>query len=209
MSDVRTRVITREDIPRLIPLLADAFLEQPLTRWVLGTGPRALKRGERVLRLDFDHALPYGLMYTTLDLKGAALWQPPDRTQTLRQGLAWLGKLLLIAGIGRHIVPQIAMYIRFEKIFPRAPHYYLSLLAVAPGAQGKGIGGALLRPVLDRCDREGIPAYTATDTPLNVRFYQQQGFGIRDEIPVPRGGFTMWTLWREPGDRMEGQFHTQ
>ncbi len=44
----------------------------------------------------------------------------------------------------------------------------LALLATNPGAQGRGLGSSLLGPVLDRCDSEGIPAYTETQKHENV-----------------------------------------
>ena len=38
-------------------------------------------------------------------------------------------------------------------------HEYLLMIGVSPERQGEGIGEALMRGVLERCDREGIPAY--------------------------------------------------
>lgn len=196
MIDIHVRKATKEDIPVLVPRLAIAFASQPLTRWVLGEGVRALGKGARVLELDFQNGLPYDLTYTTDDLNCAAIWQPPGRTQTLWDGFAWLVKLIRIVGVSRRLISQLALFYRYEKLFPKVPHYYLSLLAVAPEAQGKGIGSALLRPVLEMCDRRGMHAYTATDTELNVVFYQKNGFRVKDIIPIPDAGSTIWTmLW--------------
>ena len=51
---------------------------------------------------------------------------------------------------------------------PKGPeHWYLQYLGVEPRRQGKGLGGALLAPVLERCDGEGVPAHLETSTERN------------------------------------------
>jgi GNAT superfamily N-acetyltransferase len=59
-------------------------------------------------------------------------------------------------------------------------HFYL-----APHLQGRGIGAAVLREVLDRCDRDGLLVR------LNVlqgsparRLYERHGFGFENEDAV-------------------------
>ncbi|MER5796234.1 GNAT family N-acetyltransferase [Streptomyces sp. NPDC001980] len=59
-------------------------------------------------------------------------------------------------------------------------HFYL-----APHAQGGGIGSAVLREVLERCDRDGVPVR------LNVlqgsaarRLYERHGFRVESEDQV-------------------------
>jgi len=198
MSEIQIRKITAEDIPVLVPLLAKSFAAQPLTRWMLGDDERALRRGERVLKLDFENAFQYNLMFTTTGLQGAALWHPPDRTQTAWQGVMWLLKLIQIVGISRNLPAQLESFWKLEKLFPRIPNYYLSMLAVAAPFQGQGIGSALLQPVLKICDARGIIAYTVTDMEPNVVFYQKQGFRVKDVIPIPRACLKAWTMSREP-----------
>ncbi len=84
-----------------------------------------------------------------------------------------------------------------ERRHPTESHWYLALLATDPSVQGRGIGTALLRPVLDRCDAEGIPAYTETQKPGNVSWYGRSGFVTVDEIILP-GTPSVWRLWRDP-----------
>ena len=45
--------------------------------------------------------------------------------------------------------------------------------------QGLGSGSALLMPVLQRCDREGIPVYTEATSLRNRRLYERHGFSFR------------------------------
>ncbi|MDD5555777.1 MAG: GNAT family N-acetyltransferase [bacterium] len=192
------RKAVEADIPVLVRRLAPSFAAQPLTEWILGRGERAVRKGERVLELDFRNALPYGLMYTTGGLDGAALWHPPDRRETLRGNLSRAARLILIIGPTARLPRQLAAFLRFGRLFPKTPHYYLSLLAVAPAAQGRGIGSALLAPVLGVCDARGVPAYTVTDYEPNIAFYSRLDFRVRDVFPAGGGGVRAWTLWREP-----------
>ncbi|MEG3627629.1 GNAT family N-acetyltransferase [Streptomyces poriticola] len=62
----------------------------------------------------------------------------------------------------------------------RLEHFYL-----APHLQGLGIGTAVLRGLLERCDRDGVPVR------LNVlqgsparRLYERHGFTVETEDPV-------------------------
>jgi len=65
------------------------------------------------------------------------------------------------------------------------------MLAVAPHAQGQGIGEALARHVIDRFREEGATAVVLSSTPLMAaahRLYERLGFGRcpqRDWEPMP------------------------
>jgi GNAT superfamily N-acetyltransferase len=88
-----------------------------------------------------------------------------------------------------------------EKQHPREPHYYLFVLGVEPSLQGKGVGSALLGPVLARCDAEGMPAYLETANPRNLPLYERHGFRVRAEFAVPHGGPLTWLMWRGGEER--------
>ena len=84
------------------------------------------------------------------------------------------------------------------------PHYYLSVLGTDPDQQGGGVGSALLGPVLDRCDADGIAAYLESSKESNVDFYIRHGFSVTDRIDLPDDGPALWFMWREPGPRRRG-----
>lgn len=208
MADIHVRKVMREDIPILVTRLARSFSSQPLTKWMLGDDERALRKGERILKLDFENALQYDLTFTTSTLQGAALWHPPERKQTGWQGFVGLLNLFRIIGISRDLPAQLESFWNLEKLFPKIPNYYLSMLAVDPAFQGRGIGSALLKPVLELCDKRGIIAYTVADMESSVVFYQKQGFRIQAAIPIRRAGLMAWTMWREPAKNPKLQIQT-
>ena len=84
-----------------------------------------------------------------------------------------------------------------EKAHPEEPHWYLAVLGTAPEHQGKGVGSALISPILQKCDAEGVPAYLESSKESNIPFYQRHGFEVTGEIKV-KNGPTLWPMWRDP-----------
>src|SRR5581483_7264621 len=70
---------------------------------------------------------------------------------------------------------------------PAEPHFYLSLLATHPADQGKGLGVAMVAPVLERCDATGTVAFLESSNIRNVPFYERLGFRVVDEVTMPDG----------------------
>ena len=92
----------------------------------------------------------------------------------------------MIAMNGRTF-PRAARVLRLmEKKHPTdREHYYLAVLGVEPGLQGRGFGAALIEPVLSRCDRDGTPAYLESSKERNIAFYERHGFRVLEELRCP------------------------
>ena len=179
--------------------LARGFHDDPQLCWVIpDEGRRAHK-----LDLGFDFFARWvyfhqGDVYTTDGLAGAACWLPPEQTK-----VSAFRQLLMLPGLVRifraDVRRLLALLNTFEKKHPRAPeHWYLPAVALRPEWQGRGFGAALLAPMLDRCDREGIPAYLEATSPRNRSLYERHGFVARDEIRARKDAPPAWAMWREP-----------
>jgi GNAT superfamily N-acetyltransferase len=135
--------------------------------------------------------------YATEDGAGGALWLPPEKWH-----LGPLAQLRLAPGMIVAMGPRLPQLLRaistIESNHPQKPHYYLPFVGVEPELQGKGIGTELLQPILDRCDREGTPAYLEATTSRNRACYLKQGFEVTEEFRYPKGGPPSWRMWREP-----------
>ena len=129
---------------------------------------------------------------------GSASWLPPgamprSRARDTRITMACATALLR----GQNRATGLKLLDEVDKHHPHEPHWYLVLLGVDPKYQGRGYGGALLRPALERCDNTHTPAYLETQKPENLPFYERFGFKVREELSV-KNSPTVWTLWREP-----------
>jgi RimJ/RimL family protein N-acetyltransferase len=85
----------------------------------------------------------------------------------------------------------------FERDHLQEPHYYIRYVGVATRFQGQGLGTALLRPTLDRCDGEGFPAYLEASTERSAALYERLGFVHLGELRLP-GGPPFWPMRRPP-----------
>ncbi len=97
----------------------------------------------------------------------------------------------------RHRRAAAALLREVERRHPTEAHWYLALLGTDPGAQGRGLGTRVLTPVLQRCDTDGIAAYTETQKQENIAWYGRRGFEMIDELRTP-GMPPIWRLWRDP-----------
>jgi GNAT superfamily N-acetyltransferase len=192
------RKATRDDVPRLALALARAFDEDPPMRWFLPDDERRVGQA----RLMFDVMLRrLHLMrdacYTTDDVVGGALWVPPGAWRLgFFQQVTLLPSMLRVfgRGLGRAQRGLAVM----DSRHPREPHYYLDSLGVAPEWQGRGLGSALIQPILELCDREGLPAYLNAGSSRSRNLYVRHGFKVTQEFRLPEGGPPLWRMWREP-----------
>jgi GNAT superfamily N-acetyltransferase len=99
--------------------------------------------------------------------------------------------------IGADTPRALALLSQVEKVHPKEPHWYLAVLGTAPEHQGKGVGSALMKPILDRCDGEGVPAYLESSKESNIPFYKRHGFEVTGEIQA-KNGPKVWPMWRDP-----------
>ena len=185
------------DVRETATALARAFYDDPIMQWFFPSD-RRMPRLDRGFTVFLQRIyLRYGETYTLDGRVGGALWAPPGKWH-----VGPLGQLRLLPrmmnAFGRDL-PKLMRGITFiESKHPDDPHYYLAVLGVEPESQGKGLGAALMKPVLDRCDREGLPAYLEASSERSRALYLRNGFEVVEEINMPGGGPPAWRMWREP-----------
>lgn len=198
MERPTVRRATAADVPVLARTLARAFAEDPIARWSCpldGLRPRMLERFY-VVRL--RQVLRHEEVWCEAGGAGASLWLPPEEWRTsVRDDLALARSIVHPRLLGR--LPLVVHgFTGIERRHPAAPpHWYLSVLGTDPAAQGRGIGSALLAPLLERCDEDGIAAYLESSKEKNIAFYARHGFRVTDVVRLPRGP-RAWLMWREP-----------
>jgi GNAT superfamily N-acetyltransferase len=190
------RLATRADVPRLRSALARAFCDDPLFAWMF---PREATR-QWHLRRYFAHRVKILLaqeqVYTTDGAGAAAMWARPNEWRD-PPGAALRELVALTPALGLRLRRSVRAMAEVERRHPRTPHWYLAVLGTEPDRQGRGIGSALLAPVLAACDRDRVPAYLETARERNVDFYGRRGFSVVDSLTLS-GGPPVWLMWREP-----------
>src|SRR5204863_8595994 len=117
-----------------------------------------------------------------------AVWAPPDGWRvpvgaTIREAVP------MVRVFGRRLPLALWTRLRLERRHPHRPaSHYLTVMGVEPSAQGRGLGSALLQPVLGEADREGVPAYLEASTPRSRALYERNGFAVTGEVRLPRNG---------------------
>jgi GNAT superfamily N-acetyltransferase len=182
-------------------VLAEAFMEDPIFSWLIPNDARRQARLRHYFGIELRHfALPRGRVETTEDLAGAMLSLPPGKWRvplpaTLLHGSVFGARIAKAASMGA------CMEWRHMRL-ARGPHYYVRDIGVHPDIQGRGLGSALMRPTLDRCDREGLPAYIEASSERSAALYARLGFQLIEELRV--WGSPPLRLMLRPAHPLEG-----
>jgi ribosomal protein S18 acetylase RimI-like enzyme len=191
----RVREATVGEVPQLTATLADAFATEPITEWLIPSRRRDDARRKSLFANELTHyVFPAGRVLTTDDFAGVSLELPPGRWEMT---MPLSGALAYVRAFGLGMARATRLQTFFERNHIREPHYYIRWIGVATRFQGQGLGTALLRPTLDRCDRDGMPAYLEASTERSAALYQRLGFVHLGELRIPDGP-PFWPMRRPP-----------
>jgi GNAT superfamily N-acetyltransferase len=185
------------DVAALAYMLARAFLDDPVAMWSCKPDPLRPAMLERFHATRLRQLLLYDEVWTTENLTCAAMWAPPGRWKLAAREDAALARCLLHPRLIARLPLIVTGLVGVQRRHPRPPHWYLAVLGTDPSAQGQGLGSAVLQPVLQQCDADGVCAYLESSKQRNVDFYARHGFRVTGEIRLPRGP-AVWPMWREP-----------
>ncbi|HEX5940226.1 MAG TPA: GNAT family N-acetyltransferase [Dehalococcoidia bacterium] len=201
-GSVVARRATPADIPRLKGVLARAFDDDPFLNWFIRQDEKRNQRFERAMEVALTKmSNDLNETWTSEHLEGGALWRRPNEYKmSAIQSLAITPSFASVtgwSGLMRFINAMNEFEKKHEHYAPEE-HYYLFVLGVEPDLQGKGIGGQLMKPVLDRADAEKRPCYLESSNPRNVPFYERHGFRVMEELIAHPTAPTVSCMRREP-----------
>jgi len=188
-----------EELAALARVFGAAFAADPMIRWPMPDGTAA-----------DDVALFTAILtpYVAAD----ALWTVADHAVAASPadlaGAAWLPPAVTARLAEMERVTRAQIYpltpdggARYDALWdwlgehaPRQPHWFLDAIAVAPAAQGRGLGRTLVRHGLALARADGLPAYLETGRQANVAYYAALGFSLYDARPAPGGGPMVWFM---------------
>lgn len=195
---MKIRKATVADHGAMVSTLVRSFEEDPITNYILRQDRHRRTAFEKVFEVGVDIFAKYNELFTTEDLTGVAIWVPPNKWRlSFFQELLLLPRMIRTCSLAR-LTRAKAVLGAMKKNHPLKPHMYLYQLGVDPEHRKKGIGSSLLRVMLERCDRAGLPAYLENTNEANQDLYESQGFEVKGEIQVSSGAPKFWPMWRKP-----------
>jgi GNAT superfamily N-acetyltransferase len=182
----------------LAAVLAGAFQDDPVWEWIC---PDPVRRRRHLAGLFAQVVRPHlarGTVWTTDDHEGAAVWAAPGQWKA-RPADALRSLVPAVRAVGlTNARARLGALPAMERGHPDEPHWYLEILGARADRRGRGVGSALMAPMVERCDEEGLPAYLESSKRENLAFYHRFGFEVTEEFVLVPGCPPMWRMWREP-----------
>jgi ribosomal protein S18 acetylase RimI-like enzyme len=178
------RVGTTQPLQKAAAALAASLIDDPFYQAITTDREDDVDARLSVLAQYFDYSLQEAsrvgrcLIHDDPAL-GAAAWLLPrtvdvELAETAAKA-AYLAELLGPRGWDNYSRIIGFMSDRSKPLVP-AGAWYLTIIAVHPSAQGRGIGAQLLQPTLAEATRAGAHAFLETFTSRTLAFYERAGF---------------------------------
>jgi GNAT superfamily N-acetyltransferase len=195
---VAIRTAGEGDRELVVRLLDEAFQDDPVSGWIFPGDEYRRTTHPGLMAAFTDIVLAGGRIDVTEDGSACALWLsiPADEHDDAEDdGPARMREAVDPDNERVELIGRLT-----AEVHPAGrAHEYLWMIAVAPGRQGEGLGTALIESVLDRCDREGLPAYLEASNARSRWLYERLGFEFTGKAVELPDGPLMWPMWREPG----------
>ena len=179
------------DLPGLAVTFAAAFADDVMIRWPMPEATPAMF--QELWRVILQPYVESGVLWKTAGSEGGAAWLPPrvaERFDEIEKSARAAINPLTDDGGARYAV----FWDWLGAHLPAEPCWFLDAVAVAPAAQGRGLGRALVRHGLELARADGCPAFLETGTARNVPFYESFGFQVVGQQPAPDGGPMIWFM---------------
>jgi len=177
------RVAARDEMPQAVSSIVAAFITDPLARFAWPAAHEHLRSMPLAAREFAGGSFEHDAAYVSDDLCAVALWLPPG----VHPNGDGLEKVFRNTARPENMDDLLATFEQMEQAHPEEPHWYLPMIGVEPNAQGRGLGGAMMRHAVARCDHEGALAYLESSNPRNITLYERHGFEVMGTIQVGAG----------------------
>ena len=195
--------LQKKDIPKVGGVLADAFQHDPVWKKVFEGESKIDQKFCAFFETPIRYCLKYGEVYAiTENLEGIAAWVPGDLAdmtfwRVIRSGAIRSGMKMGVK-LGKKMKPISRQLKEDRKENMKGKLFvYLLIIGVASQFQGQGIGGKLLRALIEKSERMGIPLYLETELEDNVKMYERFGFKLVKQITLQTINLPMWEMVRD------------
>ena len=194
---MEVRAAEAGDRQAAIATLTEAFVADPMLRYLAPDDRDYPRLADAFFGTLFDvRAFGGGEVRVTDDVSAVSLWNPPGGNRLGAEAVdaafeASVTPLLDDAGLER----MARFGATLDSIHPHEPHWYLGVVGVRADRRGEGLGGKVIRAILDDPAASSDPAYLVTATERNLAIYRRLGFEVQAETDIPDGPH-LWGMWR-------------
>jgi len=182
------------DRDRIIHLITLAFAADPVVRWIWPGADTYLEAMPQFTAAFGGRAFEHGSALYAENFRAAALWLPSG-VEPDREALEMLMEETMAPEI---MEDAISFFGQLTEFHPHdRPYWYLPLIGADPAWTGRGLGSALMKHALGRCDEEGKIAYLESSNPRNISLYERHGFEMMGRIQAGSSP-VMTPMIREP-----------
>ena len=182
-------------------VFTDAFMEYPLFRYLVENPSSRSIIYPLFFRLMTKYTVKFGEAYATSEnMEGIALWLPAEKADIslwnnlTNGGIDVFLKAGLMVTYRSMIFTDFASRLHHQLI--EGPHIYLFQIGVQRKYRGKGYASKLMKPILNRADRENLPIYLETHDQTNIPLYKHFQFEIAEHKTIPGSNVNHWTMIR-------------
>ncbi len=196
--------LTKEDIPRAVECLKDAFKDDPLWCEVFKNDPDKDKSLTAFFTCPLLYGMKFGKAYATSpEIEGVAVWVPGKHSDMTMWGMLRCGALSYGAKMGKESIRNLSIVSKQlgptrKRLMKNKPYLYLTIIGVSSMAQGKGFGSKIMDAMKEECTREGLHLYLETEKEENLPFYEKHGFAVLEKIVFKKLNLPMWLMERKP-----------
>jgi ribosomal protein S18 acetylase RimI-like enzyme len=183
-------------------VLARAFLDYPESVYFMPDEAVRRKKQPAIYRMFLKQSVTYGEVYATSPgMEGVAVWQLVDGKNPAWRGGFSLGWWWLSLFTDKETNRRREAYFSYitalrTRVTPQR-YWYLQAIGVDPDYRGRGFSSRLLKPMLARAEKEGLPCFLETQAENNVKLYEHFGFKVAEMGTIPGTDIHSWVMERK------------
>lgn len=192
--------LTKEDLPRAVECLKDAFAGDPLWTEVFKDDPDKGKALSGFFTCPLLYGMKFGKAYAvSLEIEGVAVWMPGKYAHMTMWRMVRCGALPYGVRLGRETVRNLAIVSNQleperKRLMKNKRYIYLAIIGISSANQGKGLGSKIINVVKAECAREGLQLYLETEKEENISFYEKHGLTVIEKIVFEKLNLPMWLM---------------
>jgi hypothetical protein len=195
-------LLAKKQIKPASTIICEAFFNDPLMLYLFPKPKKRKRKLKSMMELLLRLGRKYGVVYTTSPkLEGIAIWFPSNKAKItplmgiLNGGISYFFKTGSKAVKKQNRIYSY-LYAKHKELMP-SPHWYLSIIAIKPLYQGKGLFSVLFNLMFNQIDKQNLPYFLDTNNERNVPIYKRFGFKILEKYEIPTTNLLNWSMVRD------------